>query len=163
MKPRPFDFKTQQQIGQQGELFLDQWLSPSYQIKDVSQEKVYQRSGIDRLVTRNDGSVLTVEYKVDKVARRTRNLFFETMSNDQNEVPGWGWSSKADYWIFLIPEQEILVFKPARLRALAWTLHQSLQRRTVKNQGYCTVGYPIPLEKARAVTSQRQALYLDRL
>ncbi len=151
MQAKQYDFDTQHKVGREGEKFLDKWLSSSYRLIDVSKELKYQQSGIDRVVTRPDGSVITVEYKFDIAAKRTGNLFFETVSNDQDFIPGWGWSSQADYWIFLIPEQEIIVFKPGQLRALAWDLQKSLKARVVANKGYNTIGYPIPLTQARQV------------
>lgn len=118
MQAKPYDFETQRKVGQEGETFLDRWLHPVYKVLDVSGEMKYQQAGIDRIITRSDGSVITIEYKFDLAAKRIGNLFFETISNDKEMIPGWGWSSQADYWIVLIPEQEILVFKPGKLRAL---------------------------------------------
>jgi len=163
MQTKEYDFETQRKVGQGGETFLDQWLSPTYKVLDVSEDLKYQQSGIDRLVTRSDGSVVTIEYKLDMVAKRTGNIFFETVSNDKERIPGWGWSSQADYWIFLIPEQEILVFKPGRLRTLVWELQKSLKERSVPNKGYNTIGYPTPLIQARKVASQIKTLYLEKL
>lgn len=163
MQTKPYDFETQRKVGQEGETFLDQWLHPVYKVLDVSGEMKYQHAGIDRIVTRSDGSVIMIEYKFDLVAKRTGNLFFETISNDKEMIPGWGWSSQADYWIVLIPEQEILVFKPGKLRALVWELQKTLQKRSVPNRGYNTVGYPIPLTQARKVAFQIKTLYLESL
>ena len=163
MQTRQYDFETQRKVGQQGEILLDQWLSPAYKVLDVSEDLKYQQSGIDRVVTRSDGSVITVEYKFDIAAKRTGNLFFETISNDKEQIPGWGWSSQADYWIFLIPEQEILVFKPGKLRALVWELQTSLKQRSIANKGYNTIGYPIPLLQARKGAFQIKTLYLEKL
>lgn len=163
MQTRQYDFETQRKVGQQGETFLDQWLSPVYKVINVSEDINYQQSGIDRVATRSDGSIITIEYKFDIAAKRTGNLFFETMSNDKEQVPGWSWSSQADYWIFLIPEQEILVFKPGKLRALVWNLQKSLKERSIPNKGYNTIGYPIPLVHARKVAFQVKTLYLEKL
>jgi hypothetical protein len=148
---RQYDFATQRQVGREGETFLDQWLSLNYKVLDVSEDLKYQQSGIDRIVTRPDGSIITVEYKFDIAAKRTGNLFFETLSNDKERIPGWGWSSQADYWIFLIPEQEIIIFKPGELRALVWDSQKLLKERSVANRGYNTIGYPVPLTQARKV------------
>jgi hypothetical protein len=163
MHTKPYDFETQRKVGQEGETFLDQWLHPIYKVVDVSFQIQYQQAGIDRIVTRLDGSVITIEYKFDLAAKRTGNLFFETISNDKEKTPGWGWSSQADYWIVLIPEQEILVFKPGTLRALVWELQKNLQKKSVPNRGYNTVGYPIPLSQARKAAFQIKTLYLESL
>jgi hypothetical protein len=163
MQTRQYDFETQKVIGEEGELFLDRWLSPCHKIFNVSDNIRYQKSGIDRVVSRLDGSIITVEYKLDIAAKRTGNIFFETTSNDKKLIPGWGWSSQADYWIFLIPEQEILVFKPGKLRELIWGLQKSVKQRSIPNKGYNTIGYPIPLTQAREVAFQSKFLYLDSL
>lgn len=162
MQAKQYDFYTQREIGQSGENILDNWLSP-YKVLNVSQDQRYQQLGIDRVATRSDGSVMTIEYKFDITAKRTGNLFFETVSNDQQGTPGWGWSSQADYWIFLVPHQEILVFKPGDLRALIWQLQKSLKKKIIPNKGYNTIGYPVPLVRAREVTFQIKTLYLERL
>ena len=154
MSIKPYDFETQRRVGQEGETFLDRWLGSNHKVLNVSGDARYQRAGIDRVLTRRDNSTITVEYKFDLAARRTGNLFFETMSNDSRAVPGWGWSSQADYWIFLIPGQEILVFNPGQLRSLAWDLHDQLRRRAVPNRGYSTIGYPIPLVAARKAADE---------
>lgn len=163
MQAKQYDFETQRKLGQEGELFLDRWLSPAYKVLDVTGDLKYQQSGIDRLITRTDGTLITVEYKFDLAAKRTGNLFFETISNDSKKIPGWGWSSQADYWIFLIPDQEILVFKPGDLRALVWKLQKTLQERSIPNQGYKTIGYPVPISQARKVAFQIKTLYLEKL
>jgi hypothetical protein len=163
MQTKPYEFSAQQKVGEEGEKFLDGWLSPSYKVLDVSADRKYQQSGIDRIITRSDGSITTVEYKLDRVAKRTNNIFFETISNDKESIPGWGWSSQADYWIFLIPDQEIIVFKPGRLRTLVWELQKTVRERVVPNQGYNTIGCPIPLIQARKVASQIKTLYLESL
>jgi hypothetical protein len=163
MQTRQYEFQTQQKFGQRGESILDRWLSSSYDILDVSKDANYQKSGIDRLVTRSDGSIVTIEYKFDIAARRTGNLFFETVSNDNEKIPGWGWTSQADYWIFLIPEQEIIVFQPGRLRALAWEIQNSISRKFVSNKGYNTIGYPIPLELAKKAAFEVKALRLEKI
>jgi hypothetical protein len=163
MQTRQYDFDVQRKVGQEGETFLDRWLSPNYKVLNVSENPRYQQSGIDRVVTRPDGSIITIEYKIDVAAKRTNNLFFETISNDKKNMPGWGWNSQADYWIFLIPEQEIIVFKPERLRALAWELQKSIKEKIVANKGYNTVGYPIPLIHARKIAFQVKILYLEKI
>jgi hypothetical protein len=99
-----------------------------------------------------------VECKTDKEARNTGNIFFETVSNSEKQSPGWGWTSQADYWIYLIPDQEILVFHPGDLRALVWEYRASLRECPAFNRNYRTLGYPIRLNLARRKTLQNIAL-----
>ena len=161
MDAKPYTFATQNQVGKSGESFLDQWLRSAYQINDVSNDPKHQRSGIDRILTKADGTTLTVEYKVDAAAKRTGNIFFETVSNDVRNIPGWGWSSQADYIIFLIPEQEIIVFEPARLRGLVWEKKDQLRSKSIPNEGYKTIGYPLSIMEAKTIAFYVQPLRLD--
>jgi hypothetical protein len=152
METIKYQFDTQNHIGKSGEHYIDKWLRHTYKIIDVSCISRYQKAGIDRIVTRPDGSNVTLEYKVDFTAKRTGNIFFETVSNDKKEIPGWGWTSQADYWIFLIPKQELIIFKPGNLRNLVWGLKESLNKKIVPNTDYNTIGYPIPLKDARSIS-----------
>lgn len=111
--------------------------------------------GIDRLLTRPDGSVVTVEYKFDLAASRTGNIFFETVSVDQRDIPGWGWSSQADYWIFLLTTNEILVVKPSRFRTLVWESRFQTTEKKIPNSNYNTLGVPIPFKKVQEISSYR--------
>ncbi|MFB8788816.1 MAG: hypothetical protein U7123_08195 [Potamolinea sp.] len=111
-KNKTYDFKSQELIGKHGEGILDKWLSSVYKILDVSGIKKYQENCIDRILMRLDGTTVSVEYKFDLASSRTGNLFFETVSVDNQDLPGWGWRSQADYWVFLLPTLEILVVEP---------------------------------------------------
>ncbi|WP_019502358.1 hypothetical protein [Pseudanabaena sp. PCC 6802] len=163
MQAKQYDFNVQHEIGKKGEQILDRWLGTTYKITDVSHDPKYQGVGIDRILTRPDSSVITVEYKFDLAAKRTGNLFFETVSIDCKSIPGWGWSSQADYWIFLIPDQEILIIKPPSLRALIWRKYRENSEKQIPNRGYNTLGLPIPLSEVRKIATQVQKLYLDNL
>jgi hypothetical protein len=158
MKNHQFEFKSQHKVGKQGERVLDEWLSQTYTISDVSDNPEYQEIGIDRLLSCSNGSTVSAEYKCDVVAKRTGNLFFETISVDSKNIPGWGWSSQADCWIFLIPNQEILIVKPSLLRALVWQKYREAHEKKVPNQGYNTFGLPISLLDVRPIANQVQKL-----
>ena len=148
---RVYSFRSQEFIGKYGEEILDKWLSIFYRIMDVSGVKKYQDSGIDRILTRPDGTTVNVEYKFDLASARTGNLFFETVSVDNQDIPGWGWRSQADYWIFLLPSMEILVIEPGKLRNLVWQHRLEARDKEVQNSGYRTLGIPIPLSMVKAI------------
>lgn len=103
MQTKQYKFQQQESIGRKGEQILDDLLSSTYQIINVSHVLQYQTSGIDRLLMHPLGYRLSVEYKFDKAAARTGNLFFETTSVDTDGIPDWGWSSQTDYCFFLVP------------------------------------------------------------
>lgn len=151
IKTNTYDFKSQEFIGRHGEAILDKWLGSVYQILDVSGIKKYQGAGIDRILMRPDGTTVNVEYKFDLASSRTGNLFFETVSVDNKDIPGWGWQSQADYWIFLLPTMEALVVEPGRMRNLVWLYRLEAKEKEVQNVGYKTLGIPIPLSKVREI------------
>ena len=163
MQTKHYSFSTQHKLGKDGEQIIDQWVSKLYKVTDVSDVQKYQEAGIDRVIERTDGTSVTVEYKFDIAAKRTGNLFFETVSVDTQHIPGWGWTSQADYWIFLVPEQEIIVMRPGKLRSLVWQHQTVLEERTVSNKNYKTLGVPVPLPDVRKVAYRIQKLYLEDL
>ncbi len=146
-----YNFEDQVSIGKQGEDLLDQWLNSLYTVIDVSDIKQYQKRGIDRVLIRPDQSVVTVEYKFDLASARTGNLFFETVSIDTRNIPGWGWSSEADYWIFLLPSKEVLVIEPSKFRDLIWKSRFKFKEKKVSNSDYNTYGIPIPINKVKEI------------
>ncbi len=149
---RYYDFPTQYKVGKAGELVIDHWLQAlGYRIDDVSELPEYQKAGIDRLLTRPDGSMVKAEYKTDVKAKQTGNLFFEIVSVDNRNIVGWGLTSQADLWIFFIPGQEILVIEPGKFRWLVLEQLAILQKKVVQNRGYCTIGLPVPLAKVREI------------
>jgi len=163
MQTKYYDFQAQHKIGKQGERIIDRWLQNTYKVTDVSDIPSYQKAGIDRIIERKDGTTATVEYKFDVAAKRTGNLFFETVAIDSQGIPGWGWTSQADYWIFLIPEQEIVIVQPGKFRSLVWQRQTVLKERSVPNKNYKTLGVPVPLSDVGKIAYQIQKLYLEGL
>ncbi|NEQ69401.1 MAG: hypothetical protein F6K21_28705 [Symploca sp. SIO2D2] len=153
-----YDFQAQHKIGKQGEQFIDKWLKNNYKVTDVSDIPNYQKAGIDRIIELKDGTTVTVEYKFDVAAKRTGNIFFETVAVDTQSIPGWGWTSQADYWIFLIPEQEIIIVQPGKLRSLVWQQQKVLKEKTVPNKNYNTLGVPVLLSDVKKIAYQIQRL-----
>ncbi len=151
-RSKTYDFKSQEFIGKHGEEVLDKWLGSAYKILDVSGVRKYQEDGIDRILMRPDGTTVSVEYKFDIASSRTGNLFFETVSVDNQDLPGWGWRSQADYWIFLLPSMEVLVVEPGKMRNLIWQDRLGAKDKEVQNVGYKTLGIPISLAKVRDIT-----------
>lgn len=146
---KTYSFSRQNLIGKLGEEMLDKWLRGKYSLTDVSDAPYFKERCIDRILEAPGISTLFIEYKFDKAAKRTGNIFFETTSVDTKSVPGWGWRTQADYLMILIPSQEIIVLKPEALRALMWKERYSVQEKYVPNVGYKTIGFPISLIKVR--------------
>ncbi|MDM3852152.1 MAG: hypothetical protein PT119_19790 [Aphanizomenon gracile PMC627.10] len=147
------DFFTQNKRGKAGEEKIDLYLkSLGYEIQDVSADPRYQKAGIDRIISQPCGYIAKAKYKTDFKAKQTGNLFFETEANDRRNIPGWGHTSQADIWIFYIPEQEILFVDPGKFRWLVLEHLTTLKKKTVQNKGYCTFGFPVPLESVRKIS-----------
>ncbi|MEG3911873.1 hypothetical protein Q5691_27425, partial [Microcoleus sp. w1-18aA5] len=62
-------------------------------------------------------------------------------------------ASKADLWIFFIPQQEILVVEPGKFRLLVLQQQPELPQKVVPNRGYSVTGLPVPLVKVRNIAS----------
>lgn len=155
------DFSSRKRKGKKGEAFVDHLLQHVYRYRlvdfgelqnypkedatdllvDVSEIPKYQRVSIDRLLFQADGSQKTLEIKTDYRALETKNLFFEI---ERQGVPTWGMKSQADYFVFLIPDRELLFVKPCKLRLLAWNLRTKLQEKIVGETS--TVGLLIPIK-----------------
>ena len=52
-----------------------------------------QKLGMDRIFVNEKGCRFSVEYKADHKGCKTGNAFIETMSQDKNNVLGWGLTS----------------------------------------------------------------------
>ncbi|XWK90044.1 MAG: hypothetical protein U7127_08355 [Phormidium sp.] len=149
---REYDFTTQKKVGKEGEAKIDLWLKfHGYDIQDVSEIPEYQKAGIDRLLIRPDGEIAKAEFKTDRIAKNSEQLFFETVSVVHRNILGWGWTSQADLWIFLIPGQELLFIEPGKLRSLVAEKLAILEKKSVQNKGYSSEGFLVPLEEVRKI------------
>jgi hypothetical protein len=169
------DFSTRKRKGKEGEAFVDILLQKilgyclvelaevsEYQNKggtrllvDVSEIPKYQRISIDRLLFEADGSEISLEIKTDYKALETANLFFE-IERQGNST--WGMKSKADYFVFLIPDRELLFVEPCELRRLVWQLRTKLQEKIVGEAR--TLGLLIPIKTVQDIASYRYPLRL---
>lgn len=111
----------------------------------------------DRIFTKDDKQFF-IEYKCDDSASRTGNLFFETVSVDSANKPGWVFTCRADFILCIIPtNQEILVYRPVKLRAAIEELKSKFPTVTTKSQnpGYKTHGVIVPLEYAKKYLAEK--------
>lgn len=95
-------FNQQLEKGKSGEAIVAAWLQKrGNQVKDVSDDREYQRRDIDLVVTNKDGATLTIEVKTDYKLHKSGNLFFEsTYHKDWGDTPGWYDYCEADYVAF---------------------------------------------------------------
>lgn len=139
-----YDFDRQLAEGEAGEAFLDEFFRRrGHTVRPATREE--QRQGIDRFIITPAGREMKVEYKTDHVAARTGNAFVETVSVDTAGKMGWALTSQADYLVYFIPGQMIVVLP---LRSLRWALPGWMREypvRTAANNGYTTHGLLVPL------------------
>ena len=104
-----------------------------------------QRQGIDRIFRRS-GEPIKVEYKTDTKTAKTGNLFIETDNKGIHTKAGWLLASQAEIVVFYLPGLEkIVIFRleEARSRLIEWQAKYS--RKSIRNQGWTTYGYHVPL------------------
>ena len=146
-----YSFAQQLRQGEAYEARLDTFFrAQGFQVATVSRED--QRRGIDRILRRNDGYTVTVEYKADALAGRTGNAFVETVSVDAAGKAGWAHTSQAQLLIYLVVEPEtIYCIWMHRLRAMLRRWEQRYRQVAAQNEGYRTHGLLVPLHELERI------------
>lgn len=95
-------FTQQLEIGKSGEAVVADFLKNRGNIvKDVSDDKLYQKKDIDFIITNPEGEEITFEVKTDYKLHKSGNLFFEsTYYKDWGDALGWYDYCEADYIAF---------------------------------------------------------------
>lgn len=97
----PYEFAQQKKIGTEGEARLDRFFRRRYQVTPASD--VEQSFGIDRWFWYSpDELPFSVEYKTDKVGRKTSNGFLELCHSDRGDRSGWAYTSRADILVYYV-------------------------------------------------------------
>jgi len=110
-----------------------------------------QLSGKDRNFATPDNLTYTVEYKADSRASDTRNAFIETVSVDEQNIPGWAYTSTADVLVYYIPPDNIAyVLRMQSVKAMVpvWTETyplQSVANVSQRGESYHTIGLLVPI------------------
>src|SRR5260370_9320016 len=106
-----------------------------------------QRRGIDRVIERTDER-MTVEYKVEYKAKKTGNVYIETVSVNSPFKQGWAWTCQADRILYTVigDDSYVLWVRPKEIKKCIpyWTVHY----RTVKciNRDYWGEGILVPID-----------------
>lgn len=106
-------FNQQLEKGKSGEAIVAAWLQKrGNKVKDVSDDREYQRRDIDLVITNKDGDTLTIEVKTDYKLHKSGNLFFEsTYHKDWGDTPGWYDYCEADYIVFFdVIENKLYIY-----------------------------------------------------
>lgn len=138
------DFTTKLREGEEGESFLDQHFSSSFEIFTVGMDD--QRRGIDRIFVAN-GREYKIEYKTDSRAKQTGNAFVETVSVDYQNKPGWAYYSEADWLIYYTTGVEVIyIIQMRRIKENLPKWESMFRTVPSYNNGYRTLGIPVPLD-----------------
>lgn len=153
-------FRASLEIGQKYEAVLDKWFESRFGYAIEPSTQPQQRVGIDRWFTHDkfdEGKRVSVEYKADIRAFKTRNVFVETIAYDSNGGKlGWGLSCSADFLAYYIPGlSTVWIFQPDTIRGLipAWARRHRL--RVSNNGSYNGHGILVPLKVFEAASASR--------
>lgn len=146
-----YNFDYQRRLGESIEARVDAFLEGQYDIAPASEEQ--QRLGIDRILRhRQNGEQHSIEIKADWTASKTGNVFVETVSVSARNIPGWAYSSQADWLVYVLPaERRLLCVTFAELREHLPAWIRKYPKRYISNAGYYTVGHLVPLREFEKV------------
>mgnify|MGYP001582985356 FL=1 len=154
-------FEDSRAVEARWEGVLDAWLRADG--RDVRPATMAEQwKGIDRVVTDENGEVCGIEYKIDEVARRTGNIFVETVSNDNTGRPGWAYTSTARWIFYFIVPDRVLCLLTERLRAALPAWLRRFRLKSADNGDYRTVGVVVPIVEAEKVAEQASLLPTER-
>lgn len=144
---RRFDFDRQRVKGESIEEKVRAWIADGgkYWVEKATRKE--QSAGIDCWVNNlEEDERHSLEIKADWTASKTGNVFVETVSVSTKNIPGWAYSSKADWLIYVLPAEERLFcirFDALRKHLSDWVAHYP--RRQIPNRDYFTEGHLVPL------------------
>lgn len=144
-----FDFKVQLAQSEVDNKRLDEHFGQEFYIQDV-QDMDWQRMGIDKIYRHKEtGDAYTVEYKADRRAAATGNMFLETeVRQDKGKTkPGWGYYTIAQYLFYFIPPtNQVYVINMATLKqSIPYLTTCCEEKGPVRNNGYEASGLLVPL------------------
>lgn len=105
MSTNVFDFYEKLKEGMGYESVLDSIYSKTWNIEHKKDLEIY---GIDRLFTHRKLLVrYSVQYKSDPRSARSKQIFIETKSNVEKDIPGWIYSCIAQLIVYYIPPLKV--------------------------------------------------------
>jgi len=159
---RSHDFHESLEVERRWSPVVDRWLSREYDVRVADREE--DRRGIDRFITRPDGTVTTIDYKHDQKGWKTGNFFMETCSNEASGREGWALTAEAEWILYHVitgakqTGHPVYLLRVAAIRThLPWWTRRHPERRAFnKDKGtgreWTTLGICVPFRAAdRAV------------
>jgi len=158
---KEYEFQEQLNNGKAEEETLDRYFSNRYKISKVSLDEERAR-GIDRrYASKQDNVTYTVEYKADWTATSTGNAFIETISNDENNTPGWCLKSEAQLLMYYLPDDKIVyIVDMLKMKGKLRKWRKIYPKKMIPNKvngrvAYRTHGYCVPLKEIESVCSSK--------
>lgn len=146
------DFQQSIKVGKDGERLIERYLKnhPNIQtVDDVSNNPAYHELDIDYIIQFSNKTKSTIELKTDTYD--TGNIFYETMSNVEYNVPGCMVKSKAEYLFYYFTKtQELYIIKFSEYKKWFEQNKSFFNRKLLKNINkkrtgtYTSEGYTIP-------------------
>ena len=141
---KTYNFDTQLKLGQGYEKDIFEHLKKDNWIIDIG-DRSFQQQGIDCIISKGD-LTYSIEIKSDTRASKTGNLFIETISVDRQNKKGWAYTTQSDFIFYYLPIDLIVYILSSKwVKASVKKWESIYPKRTIKNQGYNTVGLLIPL------------------
>ena len=152
---QPYSMAHQLAKGEAAEAHLDRHFATRFHIAPAT--RAQQRQGIDRHFThRQSGATYTIEYKTDWKAAHTGNAFVETVSIDREKIPGWAYTSQAEWLAYFLPSHStiyLIHFSELRRRLPQW-LATCKSAPPIPNRGYHTLGILVPLKEFAQIAAR---------
>lgn len=141
-------FDVSLKYGEGMEKMLDDYFGKWFDIIPVSPDQ--QRLGVDRIFTKRlTGERFSVEYKADRQAADTGNVYVETVSVKQyDEVKklGWALTSTAQRLLYLISgTQTVYILDMVDVRDMLLKWRQRCKKVEVDNGDYVGEGLLVPM------------------
>lgn len=143
------------QIAQIAAFDIEAWLKDkpeTLDVKNVENDPNFQQIDVDLIWTNSTGE-FKLEIKGDRW-HKSRNFFFETISNKEKNTPGCFLYTQADYLFYYFIEPRTLYILPmtATRRWFNACQNRFREREThtsVGNSSYTTVGRLVPIAVVR--------------
>lgn len=138
---------------------------PACHIHDVQADPRFQHRGIDLLWEKSDGTLVGVEVKGDRHARRG-TYFFELVSNVEADTPGCFLYSEAELMLYVFVEPGVVHRLPLP-QTRSWFLPRAeefaLKRARTRTgpHAYSTVGASVPCKLVLAQVAGATAVRIS--
>lgn len=147
-----YDFYEQDEIAKKGSVHVEKYLKDSPKIvfvKNVEDDPYYQQIDVDIICGSKENDSIQekkIEVKVDTFFNRSKNYFFELVSNRTKNSDGCLMVTESDYLFYYFLNEELHIFKTDELQYWLVNNQHRFKQKEVKNKHYSTMGIIVPRE-----------------